>query len=471
MHPSRKQATLALLALLAPSLAFAAPAAKPVHYTPLQPDVKADYTPPSGATICTPDLYQFGSVGATFTGSLASVAQGAPIAFTGTLTNQNSYPIVDATVYVKIFHSRSTGKDSNGPDVVEYFPAVSHVTIPAKGTKPYSFSWQVPTNEQPGVYKAATFVVSADRFNLLGLTFTDDVVGNTYDFTVVGQDTGAIRFDKSSASVNSAPYYFAVFPPVLPIAQKDIPVDVSVKNTTAVSEKLAVHWSLYDWDALQPSHLITQSDETIAAAAGTSTPVRYELKDTTHTAYELIATLTTKEGAKSIAAFRIGRSGITTPRLNFVGATAYPAAPGGDAYACFQNEGIGTSPNTKVVVTATHMGVLSLLGSIASASFTGPVISQPFYALKAPFKGKASSYVVTAQLYQDGKLLDTVSVPYSCNALGTPCNIFETWWPLVIVAALIALALIFWQFMRPRRSVSSSTTAYTNTPPVPPPAL
>lgn len=458
---------LLFLFAFVPAFAFAATQPPAANSAAVKDAILSEYAPPTGASLCTADLYQFGSVNAALSGSLTNVAQGAPIVFTGTLTNENAYPIPNAMVYVKVFKMGSSTKNQNGPDVVDFFPATSHLTIPAKGSVPYSFTWQVPATEQPGNYRVATFVVSSDRFNLLGLTFTDDVIGNTYDFSIVGQDVGAIRFDKATAFVDKAPYYFAVFPPVIPISQKSTPIQVSVKNTTNAPEKVSIRWSLYDWDSTRASNLISQSDTSVTVAAGSSTPVTYNLTDNTHTAYELIATIVMKDGTKSVAAFRIGRSGITTPRLNFVGATAYPATTANSAYACFQNEGVALSPNTKVTVTATRYGVLSLLGPIASATYTGSSAGQPFYAIKAPFHTAASSYIVTAQVYQSGKLIDSVSVPYFCKTLGGSCSIFDTWWPLIILIGVIVIILVIWYIVRSRRTVSTLPPP-TNLPPSPP---
>ena len=41
---------------------------------------------------------------------------------------------------------------------------------------PAQFTWQVPAFAETGDYQVATYFLSDKKFNLLGLSFTDDVV-------------------------------------------------------------------------------------------------------------------------------------------------------------------------------------------------------------------------------------------------------------------------------------------------------
>jgi hypothetical protein len=147
------------------------------------------------AAVC-PDYYTFDSVQANLSTPITSVVSGTAITFSGTLQNKNPYPIVSGGLYVKIFKSRSAS-DANGPDVVDQFQVKDGIVIPGNGSVPISFSWQVPSYAESGDYSLATCFTNADKFNLLGLSFTDDVVGNTVPFTVSG--------DKKVASPSTNP--------------------------------------------------------------------------------------------------------------------------------------------------------------------------------------------------------------------------------------------------------------------------
>ena len=190
---------IALLAALAIScflpLSFAA-AQTQSPQPPLPPSISGGVAPTQPNTINCFDYYHFGSVQVDVTPSVASTVSGVPITFTGTIKNANTYPIVDGAVYVKIFRQRGNGeKDANGPDVVDQFYALEGIDLPAGGSKPVNITWNVPAYAASGNYKVATFFTVSHKFNLLGLPFTDDVVGNTASFKVSGELKSRFRQD------------------------------------------------------------------------------------------------------------------------------------------------------------------------------------------------------------------------------------------------------------------------------------
>ena len=397
---------------------------------------------PAGLSSCF-SVYKFGSITSSFTPSSPEYAQDVTASFTGTIHNQNAYPIDDATLYIKIFNDRTGGqKNINGPDVVASFPAVTHFTLRAGETKNVSFTWHVPPDAVPGLYEAAAYVASSDRFELSGLTFTDDITGSMTRFTVVGQDSGAIRFDKSSVTVAGTPFYFAAFPPTVSSSTVDVPISAAVVNTQPVAATATINWKLYWWDALQQSHLVSQSTQSVTLPPNATTTVTYVAKDTKHDAYYLVGTLTDQYGSSSIIGVRYGYYGaVDDTRLNFVGISAYPAHAGqGEAIACIHSTGGTDVPDTTVTVTARTDNALFpfLSRTIAHASWTG-TIGGDIYALTAPFKGSSSSFTVTAKLYRGNSLVDTVTLPYDCKNLNVPCGSSES---DILLLALLLIALI-----------------------------
>ena len=391
------------------------------------------------------DTYRFGSTPAVISTTLSQVSQGSAVAFTGTLTNENNYALIDTTVYVKIFHSRLVNgerTDANGPDVVAFYKALEHVNLTAKESLPLSFVWEVPADAQPGNYTAATFVVTNDRFEMLGLVFTDDVIGNTANFKVVGQDTGAIRFVKDGAIINMLPYHYAAFPPSIPSGVKTVPVSSIVENTTDAPYKGTVTWSLYYWDSVNKSHLLDTKTEEIKVHPHASTTASYVVSDTAHSVYYVEGKLQSKEnGSISVIGMRFARSDVNEPRFNFVGISANTAV------ACIHSSGTKDATDGKVTLTVTsntwYAPLLKILGmdTLASKTYEG-IIPGSISALTAPLTKTASSYRITADLYQNGKHLDSVSIPYSCKDLGVTCqNPFIL--PLLALGALcVLIALI-----------------------------
>ena len=122
--------------LFAPVLAFA-------QAGPGDPNTPAIQMPTN--TVSCFDYYTFGSVQANLTAPVTSAVSGTAITFSGTIKNNNPYPIVDGSLYVKVFKSRGSQNDGNGPDVVDQFVAMGDITIPANGSIPASYAWNVPS--------------------------------------------------------------------------------------------------------------------------------------------------------------------------------------------------------------------------------------------------------------------------------------------------------------------------------------
>src|SRR6185437_14384285 len=174
------------------------------------------------------DYYKFNSVPVSISASLASVSAGTSLGIRMTATNENPYPIVDAKVYLKVMrYGYAKGqKNVNGPDVVDFFPATDPFTIPAGGKVNLSSVWKVPQDAEAGDYLMAAYVVSADRFEMEGLSFTDDVIGGALNFHIASDAVGSVRFDKGSATVLGKPFRFAAYPPQIPQGVKEVPVAI-----------------------------------------------------------------------------------------------------------------------------------------------------------------------------------------------------------------------------------------------------
>jgi hypothetical protein len=457
MRNFRKIALLPLIALVP---AFVAAPALAAALTEPQVAISALASTTPTSVYQSPDLtscfnyYRFGSVPVAISGTLTQVAQGSTLGLTGTITNENVYPIIGASVYAKVFHKRGITKDSFGPDVVDWFPIEENLTLKASETEPVQFMWKVPRNLDPGDYEIATYVAAQDRFNLLGLTFTNDIVGGIYNFSVSGDATGATRFDLAGTILGNQVVHAAAFAPAINIPGTDVPISARVVNSSASGFHGTLDWKLYWWDSLLDSHLIAQSEEEVKVQPHSDTTVNYTVKDTAHAVYYLVGTLTPADPtlAKSIVEVRFIRNDVDEPRLNFVGVTGYPAEAGTTTlFACFHSSGRDPSENVRVEVSAQ-----TLSDPISSFLFGDRVLAEKSYtgeapgivtAISAPFNAPSSSFELTARLYQDDKLIDEVTIPYQCDALGASCG-NSRYLGIEILAGLVILALAAWGGVR-----------------------
>jgi hypothetical protein len=366
------------------------------------------------------DYYHFGSVQTNITAQSFNFNPGDVINFKGPITNQNDYPIIDGTLYVKIFRSRSATKEPNGPDVVDQFVAVDNITIPAKGNIPVSFSWKVPSSLSGGDYKIASFFIVAKRFNLLGLSFTDDVIGNAFSFQVSGEKTN-VQFDKAGVTINNNSYFFAVYP--LRIPSKD-PAVISAKidNSTNSNEAVNIVWKLYKWDSIGTANLIRTVSAISTIKANSSNKIQITVPEADEPVYYLVGELTYKD-SKSIIGIRFVRPEVDKTRLNFPSIMSFPIKQGATStmFSCVYNSGTSQSvPNGKLILKLTD----SSGKTVDEYTYQGPVTGE-MMGVKKDFISKNSldHFFLTAQLWQSDKLVDESTSEYDCNKIDpTSCN-------------------------------------------------
>lgn len=135
------------------------------------PEESINTTPPENTVSCF-DYFTFGSVQVDLSPTVGSTVSGAPLMFSGTLINENTYPVVEGAVYVKMFRMATDGSvPNNGYDIVDQFVVAENITLAAEENKPFSFVWNVPAYLTSGDYQAAFYYTSAHKFNVSGHLF------------------------------------------------------------------------------------------------------------------------------------------------------------------------------------------------------------------------------------------------------------------------------------------------------------
>ncbi|MEI6042661.1 MAG: hypothetical protein WCQ00_03810 [bacterium] len=388
------------------------------------------------------DYYTFGSVSADMSSQSSSAVSGMDMNFFGNIKNNNKYPIVQGTLYVKIFKNVGGEKNPNGPDVVDQFIAVDNLAIPANGSIPTSFTWKVPTYAQSGDYRLVTFFIVDKKFNLLGLSFTDDVVGNSFNFKVDGEKTG-VMFNKSSVVINAIPYYFAAYPPRIK-KEDDVKISLSVENTTKIRQVTQVKWKLYQWDSINPKNLIREFTTEIEIASSSSKKIELSIPEKDAPVYYLVGELVYKD-SKSVVGIRFVRDEVDKVRLNFPSITSFPLKKGESStlFTCLHNSGQSSQvPNNKLLLEIKdEKGKV-----IESYSYEG-IVTGDMMAVKKDFISKVDLDVfsVHAVLFNNDKIVDESTMNYDCKLIDpTKCNkrIFSP-----IFLTIVGIIVLFFGFI------------------------
>jgi|GEM_PF-552441 len=371
---------------------------------------------PEGTVSCF-DYYTFGSVQVSVSPSVGSTVSGVPITFTGTLDNENPYPVVDGAVYMKVFKLSGDGTTPvNGYDVVDQRFVADNLSLQANEQQPVTLTWDVPAGLPTGDYQAAFFFTSAKRFNLLGLPFTDDVVGNTVSFSVVGELADGVAFDKDSVTVDGSDYYFAAFTPKVD-SSAPIALTADLTNTTDSEQTVPVTFTTYAWDQQRQENIVRISRTEVTLASNSTETLTHTVTDTESSVYLVVAEAK-YYGTKSILNVRFTRSDIPSIRINFPAVTSYPLVAGEEAtlFSCLH--GAGTMPlvegGTLELSLADESGQ-TLHTYTYEGSITGAMM-----AVKDTFTPKETleTFTLTASLSRDGTLVDRVDMHYDCSQLG-----------------------------------------------------
>ncbi len=361
------------------------------------------------------DYYSFGSIQANIQSSVTGTVSGAPITFTGEVVNNNDYPVVDGALYVKVFRLQDdpAEKSVDGPNVVDQFFVRDGIALPAHGSLPVAFSWDVPSYAQSGEYEVATYFTSAKKFNLLGLSFTDDVVGNTVNFTVSGEREDSVYFDKSGVTINGEPYHFAAFPPRMD-AGSSVHIEATITNETDQAVQIPVTWRLYQWDAQRLENKVDEKTITVSVPAHGTAPAIFETTDSAYPVYLAVGTMQWRN-TESDVNIRFVRMGVDRLRINFPALTAFPLKDGEATtmFSCLYNSGesdLVSDGRLDVELTDDSGNV------IYGYTYTGDVSGDMMGVARTFTPDRSYNRVhLSARLYQGNTLVDDATLTYDCR--------------------------------------------------------
>lgn len=410
-----------------------------------QPETPAPASPqlemPQGTVNCF-DYYHFQSVQSFVTADNTLKKAGEIINFLGEFRNQNDYPVVNGTLYVKIMKDVTVADAPNGPEVYDEFVAQNNITVPAKGTSPISFSWKIPSSLTTGMYAVVSYFIVDNKYNLLGLSFTDNVIGNISEFRVEGQETN-VQFSKvvDGTSIDGAPLSLISFPPQIK-GKKPAIISTTVKNTTDKDETVKIDWNLYKWDAIAPENLIRKSSVDVTVKAKSTTKVEFTVTEESDPIYYIVATLNYKD-AKSVLNIRFARPENNKIMLSYPSVTKFPITKNetNTMFSCLNNNGTASVvKDGKLYLKVTDVNDKT----IADYTYTGDVTGA-MMAVKNDFVSKKSydHFFLIASLYHAGLLVDESKIEYDCAKINPGlCFPKSNYMPYIIAGIIIFLIIV-----------------------------
>ena len=374
---------------------------------------------PSGNVSCF-DYYRFGSIQSDLETNLSETVPGASINFKGKVKNDNDYPVVNGTLFVKIFlRDENTFKGGDGNQVVDQFQVEGTWNIPQKGEKEVSFSWHVPENALQGEYYLATFFNTEGRYNLSGLSFTDDVIGNSVQFKVNSQEKG-VYLDKTKTTLNGKDHHFAAYPLHF---KKDESVEIktAVVNPTNQSQVIQLTWEEYVWDAMKKENQKNKKYELVVIGADQSNDLSYTVSPQNASVSYVIITTKDQYG-KSVQGVRFVRDGVEETRINFPSLTKFPLKKGetNALFACAHSTNLPKVPGNILTLTLRD----DKQNVIHEYKYEGD-ITGAMGGFKDDFTPSKSydKVFLTATLQRNNEVVEEVTIPYDCSVIDQgSCN-------------------------------------------------
>jgi len=359
------------------------------------------------------EFYVFGNVEVDIRPQVDKVVSGSQARFYLTVTNKNNFPIVDGSVYIKIAQKQTDLEQaqSNGGFIIDQFLVKEGIALDANEVKEYDFLWSVPLWSPSGNYTAYTYFQSAKKFDLLGLSFSDDVVGGGTSFSIESDLSKSVWLDKNNAELNGVEYNFAAPPPILG-SEKPVTAKILLKNPTNAKQETTVTYRLYQWSGLLDSQKIDTEQETISLTAGQTKTLKYEVTNTEYPVYYLEVESKWNDFT-SILDMRFARQGVSRPRLNFVGVNSFPfsGVDQNGVFACIHNASVEPITQGKL-----ELVILDEAGSpLETFTYTGDILGN-LTGFKGVINDELDNFSIKASLYDtNNKLVDTVQMAYKCD--------------------------------------------------------
>ncbi len=417
------------------------------------------------------DYYTFGSVQVDVAPILEQTVPGTPYTFAGVIKNNNAYPVVDGQVYVKIFKHDASSEalvKENGYPLVAFFLAKDNLVLKANSEQSVTFDWHVPEAFDGGTYTAAFFFTTAHRYNLLGLSFTDDVTGNKATFSITAPDTSPapVTWNKNAVLLNDTKFRFAAFPPHF---TKDEAVTAHLKLVNPSSETRDVEVTMITskWDGILDAHEIGRESKkyTLKPHETLDIPFTPIVADTSVTFLQAIVK---DRDAESIMHIRYVRDGNEEARINFPSVLKYPFKAGETnmVFSCVHS--------TNLPIVRDNVLTLTLKDKndavIHTYTYTGDITGS-MMGLKDTFTPKKdiATFSLTASLSHKGTVVDEVTQKYDCNEIdpslcvpdaivdtiaestGSPTPFTRTTLYIIIFALIILVGLGTFVMIRKRK--------------------
>lgn len=378
------------------------------------------------------DVYKFQSIEVTV-GVDKSVYKPSDVVEIGaSITNNNPYPIIDSTIRARILRSHPNPVERRARYVtVDDKVIKENITLKANENYPFEHTYFVPINAPSGEYVIQYYIYNQDRFNLGGLSFTEDIISNKTSFNVEGGGQH-IYLDKTNITIDGKEYDSRGFM-VQVGGNKKNTVKTPLVNPENTAKDMEIKYKLYKWDELLESNLVEEKSQQVTVPANGKVDLEYSVETNTDPVYYLLITAnalgereTDALKTKTMAHIRLSVEGKNRPRINWVGLDKYPFSEGEEVKV------MTCAHNTTYAIDKGPIRVQSIIKDskgkeLTKIEYEGEMpsaISGIMNKFKAP--KNINQITIDTSLYNaNNELVDNITTTYDCNELSPESCIKE----------------------------------------------
>lgn len=455
---TRWQRVLVLGALVAPTAVVAQPGVLPF--------VSEDPPPTAGDPDPTADClahYRVGSVEFDVGTPPHAAAPGDLLRVQGSVRNTNAYPIPEGRVLARVLRQDPRVASAHWHPIVDEEELTGTFDLPANGSQPLVFAWQVPAYAPAGLYRAEFFFLSGRGTVFSGIPTIPSIAGGSALFSV--RDAGlpaALTFDRASVRLNGKPIALRSTPPALSPGEP-VTVDAVLRGEGSFPIAARLHTAFYAWSNTDRSPPILEQTSEVAVRPGEHLAAPFRWDAPRPGTYELVLTATPQDAhvLPSVLKVRFAVTG-NAPRVTFAGIGAYTANGDATVTTCAVNElrDAGTwSLTTQVTADGRPVGNFQSPATAESAATT---------RVQIPRSALRKALVIRAEARDDrGEIVDQTTLTYPAAALrgerasatgGPPAALTATASRRLILFAALALlgigvlGALFWTMRQRRRT-------------------
>jgi hypothetical protein len=361
----------------------------------------------------------------------------------GTIRNQNSYPVPDIKIKLKLIKITKEG-DIKISKTVDEIILKDNINLASQGSQDINEVYNIPIKAAKGDYEMLFSVIQNNQIGITSFNFTEDTYDYSRSFNVLGNNEEEIVIKQKDITLNDEAYNNLRFNPIYKEI-KPVTIKVPIQNNSNQDKEVEIQYEVYSWsdDLGKPKKKLVQQQTIVKK--GTSI-ANYTIEDIQEAVYYVKVIVKDTKTAENMmwsntANIRFSNEKINEPRIAAVLMNTSPYSPEQDIQlvSCIHNT------NESGVDTILENTVKDEKGRIiANSEYRGQVTGQVdgIYT-KLPKDKRYNTLLVSSIIKdKDGNILNSIELKYDCQELDASKCIAEknTIWP--IITGIISIILI-----------------------------